>query len=83
MLKCHICGGSNFRFVDWQDERDQRNGTCQDCESNDKSDWVESTIYITFRHNPNELSADALAHNVLRCAIESDGFGEVIEIEVK
>ena len=49
----------------------------------DKSSWIESKIYITFRHDPNEIDAERLANNVLRHCIESDGFGEVIEIETK
>lgn len=83
MLKCPHCNGSNFRFRDWQDERDQINEICVDCESEDRSDWIESKIYITFRHDPNELCANALANNAFRYIIESEGFGEIIDVEVK
>lgn len=95
-MQCPNCNSSEFHYSDWQDERDDVNRICDICNSRysplketesddsfDKTNWIESKIHITFRHDPNEIDAGRLAHNVLRHCIESDGFGEIIEIETE
>ena len=95
---CPKCNSPKFRFRDWQDERDDVNRICINCAlrycpdkkapvsegttTTDKSEWVEGKLIILYRYDPNELDNARLLSNFLT-ALEGDGFGECVEVEIK
>lgn len=94
-MRCPNCNSSEFHFCDWQDERDDVNRICDICnsryspaketESNDpfdKSNWIEGKIIVSYRYNPDQLNDSALLNHFIH-ALECDGFGEIIESEIK
>ncbi len=42
----------------------------------------EAKIYITFKYNSDNLSPEGLM-NAIRYCIESDGLGEILDVEIK
>ncbi len=98
-MKCIKCGGDSFYFSNWQDERDQINFRCSHCLTvNQKPpelpiDFADSEedeikfdreckIIVYFRYDSNELSDGAIT-DLIRYRIEGEGFGEIIDMEIK